>query len=132
MPKALRIFSYLLLTGILILGGGTGYLWWNKEVIIDRSIERINKELNAPISVGSIDLDLFSGFPRVRVELVDVEIQDALRPNTALLQPVIARPKPAHQDQRRTNAKRQEAHRRQVPFPDRNAPSFRGYALPRR
>tara|TARA_B110000116_G_C16801097_1_gene570849 strand:- start:5740 stop:8148 length:2409 start_codon:yes stop_codon:yes gene_type:complete len=85
MPKALRIFSCLLLTGILILGGGAGYLWWKKEVIIDRSIERLNKELNAPISVGSIDLDLFSGFPRVRVELVDVEIKDALRPNTALL-----------------------------------------------
>ncbi|MEJ6566673.1 MAG: hypothetical protein QNL40_04905, partial [Flavobacteriales bacterium] len=80
MPKALRIFSCLLLTGILILGGGAGYLWWKKEVIIDRSIERLNKELNAPISVGSIDLDLFSGFPRVRVELVDVEIKDALRP----------------------------------------------------
>ena len=60
-------------------------MWWKKEVIIDRSIERLNKELNAPISVGSIDLDLFSGFPRVRVELVDVEIKDALRPNTALL-----------------------------------------------
>ena len=86
MPKALRIFCYLLLTGILILGGGAGYLWWKKEVIIDRSIDRLNQELNAPVSVGSIDLDLFSGFPRVRVELVDVEIQDALRPDSVLLQ----------------------------------------------
>ena len=86
MPKALRIFSYLLLTGILILGGGAGYLWWKKEVIIDRSIDRLNQELNAPVSVGSIDLDLFSGFPRVRVELVDVEIQDPLRPDSVLLQ----------------------------------------------
>jgi len=86
MPKALRILSYLLLTGILILGGGAGYLWWKKEVIIDRSIDRLNQELNAPVSVGSIDLDLFSGFPRVRVELVDVEIQDALRPDSVLLQ----------------------------------------------
>ena len=86
MPKALRILSYLLLTGILILGGGAGYLWWKKEVIIDRSINRLNQELNAPVSVGSIDLDLFSGFPRVRVELVDVDIQDALRPDSVLLQ----------------------------------------------
>jgi len=61
-------------------------LWWKKEVIIDRSIDRLNQELNAPVSVGSIDLDLFSGFPRVRVELVDVEIQDALRPDSVLLQ----------------------------------------------
>ena len=55
-------------------------------MIIDRSIDRLNQELNAPVSVGSIDLDLFSGFPRVRVELVDVEIQDALRPDSVLLQ----------------------------------------------
>ena len=61
-------------------------MWWKKEVIIDRSIDRLNQELNAPVSVGSIDLDLFSGFPRVRVELVDVEIQDALRPDSVLLQ----------------------------------------------
>lgn len=62
----------------LLIGGAAGYLYLNKDAIIQGGIAKINDQLSAPVSVSTIDLDVFGGFPRVRINLNDVRISDLL------------------------------------------------------
>ena len=86
MPKALRILGYVLTAIIILLSAGGAYLWMNKDRIIAGGIEKINTQLRAPVSVGTVDLDLFSGFPRVRIALDQVRIENSLGGATPLLE----------------------------------------------
>ena len=76
MKSALKILAYLALVLFLVLAGGAGYLYSNQDKIIAGGVEKINTQLKAPVSVSTIDLDIFSGFPRVRIVLHDVLIED--------------------------------------------------------
>jgi len=74
--KALRFVGILFLVLALLAGGTGAYLWFHKDAILQGGISKINEQLNAPVSVSSVELNLFSGFPRVRIELNDVRIDD--------------------------------------------------------
>ena len=76
MKRALKILAYVTLVIFLFIAGTGIYLYVNKDKIIEMGISELNSHLKAPVVVKTIDLDLFSGFPRVRVVLNDVHIED--------------------------------------------------------
>ena len=59
---------------MLVVAGGAGYLYYNQDKIISGGISKLNEQLKAPVEVSTIELDLFSGFPRVRIVLNAVTI----------------------------------------------------------
>lgn len=61
---------------MLVGAGGAGYLYYNQDKIIAGGISKLNEQLKAPVDVSTIELDLFSGFPRVRILLNAVTIAD--------------------------------------------------------
>ena len=85
MKRGLKIFAYLVLVLFLVLIGGATYLYSHQDEIIAGGVERINGQLKTPVSVSTIDLDLFSGFPRVRIVLNDVLINDPFEGENPLL-----------------------------------------------
>ena len=76
MKRALKILAYVTLVIFLLIAGTGIYLYVNQDKIIEMGISKLNSHLKAPVVVKTIDLDLFSGFPRVRVVLNDVLIED--------------------------------------------------------
>jgi len=74
--KALRFVGILFLVLALLAGGTGAYLWTQRDAILQGGISKINEQLNAPVAVSTLKLNLFSGFPRVRIELNDVRIDD--------------------------------------------------------
>ena len=86
MHKPLKVLGIVFGLCILLLGGAAGYLYTQQDTIIAGGIDKINEQLKAPVSVEQIDLDLLRGFPRVRIALNNVSIQDPLRKDKSLLQ----------------------------------------------
>ncbi|MGA0246557.1 MAG: AsmA-like C-terminal region-containing protein [Schleiferiaceae bacterium] len=86
MHKAFKVLGIVFGLCILLLGGAAGYLYTQQDAIIAGGIDKINEQLKAPVSVEQIDLDLLGGFPRVRIALNNVSIEDPLRKGEFLLQ----------------------------------------------
>ncbi len=86
MHKPLKVLSIVFGLCILLLGGAAGYLYTQQDAILAGGIDTINEQLKAPVSVEQVDLDLLRGFPRVRIALNNVSIQDPLRKDKFLLQ----------------------------------------------
>ena len=86
MHKAFKVLGIVFGLCILLLGGAAGYLYTQQDAIIAGGIDKINEQLKAPVSVEQIDLDLLGGFPRVRIALNNVNIEDPLRKDKFLLQ----------------------------------------------
>ena len=76
MKRALIFIGYFALILMLVVAGGAGYLYYNQDKIISGGISKLNEQLKAPVEVSTIELDLFSGFPRVRIVLNAVTIAD--------------------------------------------------------
>ena len=76
MKRALIFIGYFALILMLVVAGGAGYLYYNQDKIIGGGISKLNEQLKAPVEVSTIELDLFSGFPRVRILLNAVTIAD--------------------------------------------------------
>ena len=76
MKRALIFIGYFALILMLVVAGGAGYLYYNQDKIISGGISKLNEQLKAPVEVSTIELDLFSGFPRVRILLNAVTIAD--------------------------------------------------------
>ena len=76
MKRALIFIGYFALTLLLLGAGGVGYLYSNQDKIISGGVAKLNEQLKAPVVVSTIELDLFSGFPRVRILLNAVTIAD--------------------------------------------------------
>jgi len=74
--RALIFTGYVALILMLLGAGGAGYLYYNQEKIIAGGVAKLNERLKAPVEVSTIELDLFSGFPRVRIVLNAVTITD--------------------------------------------------------
>jgi len=74
--RALIFIGYFALILMLVVAGGAGYLYYNQDKIISGGISKLNEQLKAPVEVSTIELDLFSGFPRVRIVLNAVTIAD--------------------------------------------------------
>ena len=85
MKSAFKILLSLALILCLIIAGGAGYIYYNQDEIIAGGVEKLNKQLKTPVSVSTIDLDLFSGFPRVRIVLNDVLIEDPFNGTAPLI-----------------------------------------------
>jgi hypothetical protein len=85
MHKAFKVLGIVFGLNMLLLGGAAGYLYTQQEAIIAGGIKKINEQLKAPVSVEHIDLDLIGGFPRVRIALKNVSIEDPLRKDQFLL-----------------------------------------------
>lgn len=66
------VFSLLLLFAI----GAVAYIIIQKDVLIQQGVAQANAYLAAPVKVRKIDLNLWAGFPRVRIALHDVRIKD--------------------------------------------------------
>ena len=86
MRAALKLLGIVLGVVVLLLGGAAGYIYTQQDAIIAGGVAKINEQLKAPVSVGEISLDLLGGFPRVRIALNDVRIEDPLRKDAFLLQ----------------------------------------------
>ena len=76
MKRELIFIGYFALILMLVVAGGAGYLYYNQDKIIIGGISKLNEQLKAPVEVSTIELDLFSGFPRVRIVLNAVTIAD--------------------------------------------------------
>ena len=76
MKRALIFIGYFALILLLSGVGGVGYLYYNQDKIINGGVAKLNEQLKAPVEVSTIELDLFSGFPRVRILLNAVTIED--------------------------------------------------------
>ena len=76
MKRALIFIGYFALILLLLGAGGAGYLYYNQDKIISGGVAKLNEQLKAPVEVSTIELDLFSGFPRVRILLNAVTIAD--------------------------------------------------------
>ena len=76
MKRALIFIGYFALILLLAGAGGAGYLYYNQDKIITGGVAKLNERLKAPVEVSTIGLDLFSGFPRVRILLNAVTIED--------------------------------------------------------
>jgi hypothetical protein len=85
MRRALYILLYSILTLVVLLGGGAAYVYSQRDAIIAGGVEKLNTQLKTPVSVSTIDLDLFSGFPRIRIVLNDVLIEDPFGGSEALI-----------------------------------------------
>ncbi|MDG1185646.1 MAG: AsmA family protein [Schleiferiaceae bacterium] len=76
MKRALIFIGYFALILMLLGAGGAGYLFYNQDKIIAGGVAKLNERLKAPVAVSTIELDLFSGFPRIRIVLNQVQIED--------------------------------------------------------
>lgn len=76
MKRALIFIGYFALILMLLGAGGAGYLYYHQEKIIAGGVAKLNEQLKAPVEVRTIELDLFSGFPRVRIVLNGVSVID--------------------------------------------------------
>ena len=85
MKAALKIVGYFFLFFLLLAAGSGAFIWLKKDAIIAGAVERINDELTVPVQVGTIDLDLWSGFPRVRIALNNVLVEDPKGSKDALI-----------------------------------------------
>ncbi|MEY2963850.1 MAG: hypothetical protein RL754_1111 [Bacteroidota bacterium] len=73
-----KILAYVVLAVTLLLAGGGAYVYFQKDAIISGAVNRLNEQLVVPVEVAKVDLDIFSGFPRLRLSLEGVRIADPL------------------------------------------------------
>lgn len=86
MRQAIKVLALIIGSVLLLLGGALGYVYSQQDEIIAGGISKLNEELNAPVSVASVELDLFSGFPRIRIALNRISIKDPIRANKKLIE----------------------------------------------
>lgn len=53
-----------------------GYAYLNRSTIIAKGIAKLNEQLAVPVQVSTVELDLFSGLPRVEIVLNNLHIAD--------------------------------------------------------
>src|SRR5262245_36421999 len=84
--KALYIAGALV--GLLLLGlvGVRYYFEHNKPRIVADLNRYITEHINGTMRIGSIDLDLLTGFPTLSLTLTDVELKDNVPGSRRLLQ----------------------------------------------
>ena len=56
MRKALKVLGVVFGLILLLLGGIGGYIYTQQDAVIAGGIEKINEQLNAPVSAGQIEI----------------------------------------------------------------------------
>jgi hypothetical protein len=85
MKTAFKIIGIFFLVIILSAAGVAAYLYSNQTIIKNYVIKKINEQLTAKIAIQEIDLELFSQFPKVSLDLIDVKISDPIQNKKYLL-----------------------------------------------
>jgi len=77
--KRIRKFIlYLFLFFILLFAGGSAYLYYNQDQLIDKILTEINKSIQTPVEVSSVDINWWTDFPNISLRFQDVLIEESL------------------------------------------------------
>tara|TARA_R110002012_G_scaffold296032_3_gene493076 strand:+ start:38879 stop:41368 length:2490 start_codon:yes stop_codon:yes gene_type:complete len=77
--KRIRKFIlYLFLFFILLFAGGSAYLYYNQDQLIDKILSEINKSVQTPVEVGKIDINWWTDFPNISLRFQDVFIEESI------------------------------------------------------
>ncbi|MCC5920519.1 MAG: AsmA family protein [Cyclobacteriaceae bacterium] len=77
MKRFLKILKYILLSLLLLLSVAVGWVYFNQDRIISAFIDRANEQLNTPITIASVDLNVWSSFPLVAIDLRNISIKES-------------------------------------------------------
>jgi uncharacterized protein involved in outer membrane biogenesis len=84
--RALYVVGGLLVLLVLALAGVRYYFEHNKARIVADLNRYITEHINGTVHIGSIDLNLLTGFPTLSLTLTDVQLQDNVPGSRRLLQ----------------------------------------------
>jgi uncharacterized protein involved in outer membrane biogenesis len=73
-----KFILYLFLFFILLFAGGSAYLYYNQDQLIDKILSEINKSIQTPVEVGTIDINWWTDFPNISLRFQDVFIEESL------------------------------------------------------
>ena len=85
LKKIKKIFRFILLSLVLLLGGGILGVWLGQDRIISLFVEEANRHLRTPVRVGRLEVSLLDAFPQVAITLHQVVVQGALPLDTTAL-----------------------------------------------
>jgi len=76
-----KIRNILIITGIsliVLMGATLGILYHYRAEVIELFVKEANKKINTPVDVEKIELDLWSQFPDVSINLEGVRVYESL------------------------------------------------------
>ncbi|RYU77820.1 AsmA family protein [Hymenobacter persicinus] len=80
-----KIFYSVLLTTVLVLGGGILGVWLGQDKLIALFVQEVNRHLRTPVRVGRLQVSVVDAFPRVAITLHDVVVLGSLPHDTTAL-----------------------------------------------
>lgn len=78
MNRIRKFILYLFLFFILLFAGGSAYLYYNQDQLIDKILSEVNKSIQTPVKVGSVDINWWTDFPNISLRFQDVFIEESL------------------------------------------------------
>ncbi|WP_375579064.1 AsmA-like C-terminal region-containing protein [Marivirga tractuosa] len=78
MKRIRKFILYLFLFFILLFAGGSAYLYYNQDQLIDKILSEVNKTIQTPVEVGTIDINWWTDFPNISLRFQDVFIEESL------------------------------------------------------
>lgn len=73
-----KVYSLSFLFFILLFAGGSAYLYYNQDQLIDKILSEVNKSIQTPVEVGAIDINWWTDFPNISLRFQDVFIEESL------------------------------------------------------
>lgn len=77
-----KLIFYLFLFIVLLFSAGSAYLYYNQEELIDKILVEINKSIQTPVEVSSIDINWWTDFPNVSLRFQDIFIEESIEGST--------------------------------------------------
>lgn len=62
----------------LLFAGGSAYLYYNQDQLIEKILSEINKTIQTPVKVGAVDINWWTDFPNISLRFQNVFIQESL------------------------------------------------------
>ena len=75
------LIALAVIVGLAILGfvGIIAYLLWDEEALKERFLAAVNEQLNVPVQVDHLEVDIFGQFPDISLRFDHLYIEDPLR-----------------------------------------------------
>ena len=70
---------------LLLFAGGSSYLYYNQDQLIEKIIAEINESIQTPVEVSSIDINLWTDFPNISLRFQDVLIKESIEGSSSPL-----------------------------------------------
>ena len=86
LKKAIRYLLYTALCVFTIMLAVVVYLLSNKEEIIKFAVNQLNQQVTVKVEIGNADLVLFKQFPKVSLDLANVQINPLVKNQPKLLE----------------------------------------------